>query len=160
ELEEPTDSPIGRVPYRDFMGVRAFDTAVHELDIRDAVDMPPRFEGDEWRIAVGMVLGSLPRTVGKKAAAGEGARVRFDTPDGPADDVDIVMREGRASSEPADPGTGPSLTLTSDMGTLVRAACGRQGARVGEPGEEPSPGDGVKPGSIAVSGDTDLARRI
>ena len=40
ELGAPTPSPVGEVPYRDFLAVRVFDSWIHEQDIRRALGRP------------------------------------------------------------------------------------------------------------------------
>ena len=40
ELATPGWSPIGEVPYREFMGVRLFDSWMHEQDMRRALGAP------------------------------------------------------------------------------------------------------------------------
>ena len=149
DLEAETGSPVGRVPYRRFMGVRVFDCWVHEDDIRQAVGMQHHLGTDVGRFALGEIVRALPRIVGKNAGAPEGARVRFRVP-GEADtdlslNTDVVV-DGRAALAEADSAVQPTVELVFDTPTFVRAATGRITAE---------PGNGVQ-----VNGDDQLGRAI
>ena len=150
ELEAETDSPVGRVPYRQFMGVRVFDCWVHEDDIRQAVGMQHHLGTAAGQFAFGEIVRALPRIVGKKAGAPEGARVRFRvTGDADTDlslNTDVVVVNGRATLTDVDGTAQPTVELVFDTPTFVRAATGRITAE---------PGNGVE-----VSGDEELGRAI
>ena len=150
ELKAETDSPIGRVPYRRFMGIRVFDCWVHEDDIRQAVGMQHHLGTDAGQFALGEIVRALPRIVGKKAGAPEGARVRFRvTGDADTDlslNTDVVVVNGRATLTDVDGTAQPTVELVFDTPTFVRAATGRITAE---------PGNGVE-----VSGDEELGRAI
>ena len=95
EMDAPSWSPIGEVPYRQFMEVRVFDCWMHEQDIRRALGRPGDLSGpaivtviDRFRAVMGFV-------VGKKAAAPDGTRLVIRTT-GPVE-VDLaVVVDGRA----------------------------------------------------------------
>ena len=150
ELEAETDSPVGRVPYRQFMGVRVFDCWVHEDDIRQAVGMQHHLGTAAGQFAFGEIVRALPRIVGKKAGAPEGARVRFRvTGDADTDlslNTDVVVVNGRATLADVDHSVQPTVEFVFDTPTFVRAATGRITAE---------PGNGVE-----VSGDEELGRAI
>lgn len=149
DLEADTDSPVGRVPYRRFMGVRVFDCWVHEDDIRQAIGMQHHLGGDTGRFAVGEIVRALPRIVGKKAGAPDGARVRFRVTGEAGTDLPLatdVVVDGRAALADVDDTAQPTVELVFDTPTFVRAATGRITAE---------PGSGVE-----VSGDEDLGRAI
>lgn len=150
DLEAETDSPVGRVPYRHFMGVRVFDCWVHEDDIRQAVGMQHHLGTDAGQFALGEIVRALPRIVGKKAGAPEGARVRFRvTGDAETDlslNADVVVVNGRAALTDVDDSAQLTVELVFDTPTFVRAATGRITAE---------PGNGVQ-----VSGDEELGRAI
>ncbi|MDV8000798.1 maleylpyruvate isomerase family mycothiol-dependent enzyme [Rhodococcus sp. IEGM 1408] len=149
DLEAPTDSPVGSVPYRRFMGVRVFDCWVHEDDIRQALGMKHHLGSDSGRFALEEVVLALPRIVGKKAGAPDGARVRFRVTGEAATDLPLatdVVVDGRAALADVDDTAPPTAELVFDTPTFVRAATGRITAE---------PGDGVE-----LRGDVDLGRAI
>jgi uncharacterized protein (TIGR03083 family) len=142
-------SPGGEVPYADFMDLRAFDSWVHEQDVRTATGRPGGCGGLASRIALRRVEGAMGFVVGKKAAAPEGSVVRFCV-QGPGDDarrVTLRVRGGRAEAvgEELEPG----VTLTLSALDFVRLGCGRATA-----------GEVDAAGGIGVAGDPVLARTI
>lgn len=149
ELDAETDSPVGRVPYRRFMGVRVFDCWIHEDDIRNAVGMQHNLGTEAGHFALGEIVRALPRIVGKNAGAPEGARVRFrvtaDPDPGLTLDTDVVV-DGRAALADVDGSVQPTVELVFDTPTFVRAATGRLTAE---------PGVGVQ-----IDGDEELGRAI
>lgn len=150
DLDAESDSPVGRVPYRRFMGVRVFDCWVHEDDIRQAVGMQHHLGTDAGQFALGEIVRALPRIVGKTAGAPDGSRVRFRVA-GDADtdlslNTDVVVVNGRATLADVDGTARPTVELVFDPPTFVRAATGRITAE---------PGNGVE-----VSGDDELGRAI
>lgn len=149
DLEAETDSPVGRVPFRRFMGVRVFDCWIHEDDIRQAIGMQHHLGGDIGRFAVGEIVNALPRIVGKKAAAPDGSRVRFRVTGEAGTDLPLatdVVVDGRAALADVDDTAQPTVELVFDTPTFVRAATGRIVAE---------PGSGVE-----ISGDEELGRTI
>lgn len=149
DLETQTDSPVGSVPYRRFMGVRVFDCWVHEDDIRQALGMKHHLGSDSGRFALDEILRALPRIVGKKAGAPDGARVRFRVTGEAATDLPLatdVVVDGRARIDDVDDAAQPTAELVFDTPTFVRAATGRITAE---------PGNGVE-----LSGDESLGRAI
>lgn len=149
DLETETDSPVGRVPYSRFMGVRVFDCWVHEDDIRQAIGMQHHLGGDVGRFASGEIVRALPRIVGKKAGAPDGSRVRFRvTGEADADlrlSTDVVV-SGRAALAEVDEAVEPTVELVFDSPTFVRASTGRAAAE---------PGAGVE-----ITGDGELGRAV
>lgn len=149
EHEAETDSPVGRVPYRRFMGVRVFDCWVHEDDIRHALGMSHHLGSGPGRYAVEEIVRALPRIVGKKAGAPDGARVRFRVKGDPETELSLstdVIVAGRAGLADVDDSARTTVELVFDTPTFVRAATGRVTAE---------PDNGVE-----ISGDEDLGRRI
>lgn len=149
ELEAETDSPVGRVPYHRFMGVRVFDCWVHEDDIRVALGMQHNLGSSSGRYALGEIVHALPRIVGKNAGAPDGARVRFRVVPGAETDLELatdVVVDGRAALVKVDDSVEPTVELLFDSPTFVRAATGRTVA---------APGAGVE-----VRGDETLGRAI
>lgn len=101
------------------------------------------------RFALDEIVRSLPRTVGKKAGAPDGARVRFRVT-GEADTdlpmaVDVVV-DGRAALADVDDSAAVTAELVFDTPTFVRAATGRIAADAGN--------------GVEISGDRDLSYSI
>src|SRR5205807_5263305 len=89
----------------------------------------------------------MPYVVGKKAAAPQGTRVRFDV-SAPGPTADVVV-DGRAAVAPCDPGETPTTSLALDRRTFARLAGGRwTGAHA------------RAHGSVRVDGDQALGNRI
>jgi uncharacterized protein (TIGR03083 family) len=95
EMNEPTWSPLGEVPYRDFMKVRVFDCWMHEQDIRRALDRPGHLDGPVVDTALERIRAALGFVVGKKAAASQGSSVVFDLHGCPQPTIAVVV-DGRA----------------------------------------------------------------
>jgi uncharacterized protein (TIGR03083 family) len=123
-FDEVAPSPVGMVPYREYMAVRVMDCWVHEQDIRVATGRPGHADGPAAAIAMARIASAMPFVVGKRARAPEGASVRFDLRAPGARRIDVVVRDGRAVT--ADDLTGaPTVTLTMDGDAFWRLGCGR-----------------------------------
>ena len=149
EMAAPSRSPLGEVPYRQFMVVRAFDSWMHEQDIRRALGRPGNLSGpaveptlDRFRAALGLV-------VGKKAAAPEGTRLVIRTT-GPTEVAYGVVVEGRARVVAPDelPG-GPETVITLPFEAFVALGGGRWDRARAE-----------ATGGVTYDGDVDLGRRV
>ena len=92
-------SPLGDVPHAEFMGVRVFDSWVHEQDVRRALDRPGGDGNIASEISLDHVQRAMPFVVGKKAGCADGTAVRFDVA-GPG-------RDARAFTIAVDGGAGP-----------------------------------------------------
>jgi uncharacterized protein (TIGR03083 family) len=142
-------SPVGEVPYTEFMNVRVFDCWVHEQDTRLALDRPGGSGGLASGIALGRVQTAMPFVVGKKAGAPEGTVVRFEI-DGPGDDArqfDVGVEGGRARQLTA--GATPSVTLAFSSIDFTRLGCGRTTADEVE-----------SAGGIGLHGDAGVGRAV
>jgi uncharacterized protein (TIGR03083 family) len=147
QFDEPGFSPIGEVPYRDFMVVRVFDCWMHEQDIRRALDRPGHLGGPVVDTALQRFRAALGFIVGKRAQAPDGASVVFATQGG--DDVVLsVVVEGRARVVDETPGD-PTVRITLPLTTFVALGGGRWTAAEAEAA-----------GGISLEGDTDLGRRV
>jgi uncharacterized protein (TIGR03083 family) len=148
EWERQGFTPEGPGPYRQFMEIRVFDCWYHDQDIREALDRPGLMEGPAADLSLRRIIDrGMPYVVGKKAAAPQGARVRFDV-SGPGLMADVVV-EGRAAVAPCDPRETPTASLTLDRRTFARLAGGRwTGAHA------------RARGSVRVEGDHELGDRI
>jgi uncharacterized protein (TIGR03083 family) len=145
-FEQVGPSPVGQVPYREFMAVRVMDCWVHEQDIRVATARPGHSEGPVAELALGRIASAMGFVVAKKAAAAEGAAVRFALSGSPAGDVGVVVREGRGRSEEV---SEPTVTLEMDAEVFWRLGCGRV------------TGDAaLAAGLVGIRGDEELGDRI
>lgn len=83
DLDALFPSPIGQIPYREFMRVRTFDCYIHILDICDALGWPMRLNGVDALVSGAFLLRptGLPRTIAKRAGAKAGTRIGFVVPD-------------------------------------------------------------------------------
>jgi uncharacterized protein (TIGR03083 family) len=142
-------SPVGQVPYAEFMEVRVYDSWVHEQDARRALDRPGGSGGAASCLSIDRVQASMGYVVGKKAGAPEGTVVRFDII-GPGEDARrfaIGVRDGRA--KPTSDDGAPTVTLALSSLDFVRLGCGRASA-----------GDVEAAGGIGVEGDAATAQKI
>jgi uncharacterized protein (TIGR03083 family) len=141
-------SPVGNVPYAEFMEVRVFDSWVHEQDVRLALDRPGGSGTGASAMSLDRVQGAMPFVVGKRAACPDGTVVRFAI-SGPGADTrtfTVAVEGGRA--KPAGDGVTPTTTLSLSSIDFVRLGCGRATA------------DRVDAeGGIAVEGDA-AGRRV
>ncbi|GGR14466.1 maleylpyruvate isomerase family mycothiol-dependent enzyme [Streptomyces roseolus] len=127
--------------------LRAFDTWVHEQDLRFALGVPGNLDSPGAFVVRDMLLQALPKVVAKDAGAPANSAVVVDVT-GPVEFLRTVRvdAEGRGTIDGA-PSLGPAVTLATDWETYVRLACGR-----------------VRPAEVAdrvkVEGDADLAAAI
>ena len=145
-FDRPGPSPVGEVPYREFMHVRVMDCWVHEQDIRVATGRPGRDGGAPAAIAIARMVSALPFVVGKRAGAPEGASVRFELTATAPHHVDVVVRDGRARAEDVE---SPDAVLVMHGDTFWRLCCGRVSGEAA-----------LDAGLVAVRGDEDLGRRV
>ena len=147
-FDEIGPSPVGNVPYREFMNVRVMDSWVHEQDMRVATGRPGHDSGPAAQLSLDRLCSAMPFVVGKQAGAPEGASVRFELRGSLARRVDVVVRDGRAKAVPSFDGE-PTAVLDMTMEVFWRLACGRvdgSAARVA--------------GLVTAAGDDDLAVRV
>jgi uncharacterized protein (TIGR03083 family) len=142
-------SPVGQVPYAEFMEVRVYDSWVHEQDARRALDRPGGSGGLASRASIDRVQASMGYVVGKKAGAAEGTVVRFEIA-GPGEDARrfaIGVQDGRA--KPTTDDRAPTVTLALSSLDFVRLGCGRATAS-----------DVEAAGGIGVEGDAVTAEKV
>jgi uncharacterized protein (TIGR03083 family) len=123
ELNEPIDSPLGRMPYRNFLEVRTFDTWMHEQDIRRALDQPGNLDGPIVDAALVRFRNALGYVVGKKAGAPDGASIVFDLVGGPGGAIAVVV-DGRAQAVDHIP-DHPSVHIITPFEQFVALGGGR-----------------------------------
>jgi uncharacterized protein (TIGR03083 family) len=143
-------SPLGEMPYAEFMELRVYDCWVHEQDVRLALDRPGGSGGLASSIGIDRVESAMGFVVGKRAAAPEGAVVRFDV-EGPGEDArhfSVAVTDGRAKLT-GDLSATPTVSLTMSSIDFVRLGCGR------------ATGEQVRTaGGIGVEGDSALGEKI
>ncbi len=146
--EQPTMTAYGApVTLGILLGHRAFDTWVHEQDIRRAVGAPGNLDAPGARFAYLTLTAALPRVVAKLAGAPSGSSVRLDIT-GPVAFSDLIAVDDarRAHLRPAAPDDGTeTVRLRMDWETFARLAAGR------------IPPDAA---TVTITGDAELGRRI
>jgi uncharacterized protein (TIGR03083 family) len=151
-------SPVGMVPYREFMLVRTMDCWVHEQDVRSAVGRPGHEEGRAPEVALDRLVAGVPYVVAKKAGAPEGSRVVIVVTGSLGRSFEVVVRDGRGRLKPfaeahelAPDGGKPARIARVEMplGWFWRLACGRA-----------EPADALASGAVVLQGDPLLARRV
>jgi uncharacterized protein (TIGR03083 family) len=145
EFDAPSWTPVGDATYGRFMGVRLFDSWMHEQDIRAAVGVPGNEDGPVAELAVDEVVGALGYIIAKRGGAPQGSSVRI-TLTGPVRRVVTVVVDGRARVAEGVEGE-PTATIDLSSSLFLRLAGGRQ-----------DPEDAL--GVIGLGGDTALARRL
>ncbi|MBB5914856.1 uncharacterized protein (TIGR03083 family) [Nocardia transvalensis] len=142
---EPTQSPVGLVPYARFMQVRLFDCWMHELDIADALGVAVDEGGPRAAIAFEELTPTIGRAVVKKAQAPDGSRVTFSLT-GPVSRRLHIVVDGRA--ELVDALDAPAtVTIEMPSGLFARLRGGRVDAD-------------AHAGDVTVAGDTELGNRL
>jgi uncharacterized protein (TIGR03083 family) len=124
DFDRPGWSPIGEVPYRQFMTVRLFDCWAHEQDMRRALARPGHLTGPVVDTVMAWHRRSLGFIVGKKAGAPEGSVVVFSVTGPTAARYVVEVHDRRASVVDTMSAT-PTATLTLDTETFNALLCGR-----------------------------------
>lgn len=148
EFDRPTWSPMGDMPYRQFMSMRLFDSWAHEQDMRRAVDRPGHLAGPVVDAVMAWHQRSLGFIVGKKAGAADGAVVEFVVTGPTHAKYDVEVRDRRAAIVDR-PSAPPTATLTCDTETFNALLCGRW-----------SPDDARASGKLTLAGDAALAAAV
>jgi hypothetical protein len=132
-----------------FMETRVFDSWVHEQDVRGALDRPGGLGGLASAFGIGQVQAAMGMVVGKRAAAPEGAVVRFSLAGEPGDarTFGLAITAGRAGPAPDD--ADPTVTLSMSGADFARLGCGRA-----------SPAEVTGEGGITLEGDQALGQRV
>ncbi|MGD9618460.1 MAG: maleylpyruvate isomerase family mycothiol-dependent enzyme [Mycolicibacterium sp.] len=144
-----TATPAGPDTYGRFMRVRVFDCWMHELDIRDAVAMPPRAEelvGPDSTLGLDEMAASMGFVVGKLGGAPDGARVTIELT-GPLRREFNVAVQGRGRLVPDFGAESPTTSIVLDTVLFTRIAGGRTPP-------------GAHADAISYRGDEAVGRRI
>jgi uncharacterized protein (TIGR03083 family) len=148
KFDEVGWSPIGQVPYRDFMGTRVLDSWTHEQDIRRAVERPGGRNGAGEKHILTQCAGAMSFVVGKKVAPPDGTSVLFEVSGALGRSVPVEVEGGRAHVRP-EPGSEPTVTLTMDQDAFWRLGFGRVSAA-----------EALASGEARLSGDVALGQRV
>ena len=100
------------------------DSWIHLQDIRDGLAMPADDHGVGEEVVVNRFEAALPFVVGKRAAAPEGAVVRFVLSGRLARTIQLEVRDGRAVAVAAST-RDPDLEITTPVALFWRRAAGR-----------------------------------
>ena len=149
EWAEVHRSPVGKLPLADFMGIRVFDSWVHEQDARRALDRPGGSGNRASAMALDQAQSVMPLVVGKRAACADGTVVRFEIA-GPRDDGRSfsIGVEGRRARSVGDE-VAPTATIALASLDFTRLCCGRATAEQVEVA-----------GGVSFQGDLAVARRV
>ena len=142
-------SPVGDVPYREFMVTRILDCWAHEQDIRKALDRPGGRNGAGERVVLDRCERTMPYVVGKRVAPPGGTSVLFVVTGVMGRRLLVAVDGGRASPQALPPVDPPSVTLTMDQEAFWRRCFGRV-----------TPEELTASGSVSVDGDGPLGRRV
>jgi len=145
--DEPTETAFGMpVSVATLYQHRAFDTWVHEQDVRRAVACPGNLDAPAAEITRDILLLTLPLVVAKRSAAPSGSVTRM-TVSGPVEFECWVLvddnRRGHLATV-APPGE-PTVSVHMQWETFLRLAAGRIGSDAA---------------AATVTGDGELAERI
>lgn len=145
ELDAVRPSPLGDMPYRDFLAIRVFDSFAHEQDVRRATGRRGGADGPVARLAVGRCLAGMPKAVAKQAGAPDGTVVEFDVTGPAGRTATVVVDRGRGRLEVG--GASFDVRLTLEAETLWCLALGRWDA--GRAGD-----------LVGLEGDRELGTRV
>ncbi len=147
EFDAPSWTPVGSdETYGRFMRIRHFDCFMHEHDIRFALGLPARTDGDHQAWCLEEVATGLGYIVGRRAGMPDGARVAIRLTGEPACTY-FIQVDGRASV--VDELDGPATVgIELPVARFLRLTGGRDDGASG-------PG-----GSVLLTGDRDLAARL
>ncbi len=149
EFDVVGPSPIGQVPYREFMETRVIDSWAHEQDVRRALRRPGGRNGPGEATSLERCVGAMPFVVGKRVAPPDGTTVQFDVRGQLGRLVPIRMEGSRASLVPSTPDPSPTVALIMDQESFWRLGFGRA-----------EPSAVLATGAVTVEGDVELGRGV
>jgi uncharacterized protein (TIGR03083 family) len=149
KFDEVGWSPLGEVPYREFMQTRILDSWAHEQDVRRAVGRPGGRNGVGEAAVLDRCEQSMPYVVGKRVAPRDGTAVLFSVAGVMGRQILVTMDSGRASRAPLLPVATPTVVLTMDQETFWRLGFGRV-----------APVRVVASGQVRVDGDMAIGHKV
>jgi len=141
-------SPVGEVPYRDFLATRVLDSWAHEQDLRRSLGRPGGRNGVGELAVLDRCERTMPYVVGRRVAPQNGTTVRFVVTGVLGRQVMVVVADGWAEAVAADASIADT-TLIFDQETFWRLGFGRI-----------NPPRAVAAGLVRVVGDIALGHRI
>ncbi len=141
-------SPIGDVPFREFLVTRVLDSWAHEQDVRRALGRPGGRNGAGESTVLDRCVRTMPFVVGKRVAPPDGTCVVFSVTGVLGRMVPVVVRDGRATAPVVAPGA-PTVVLTMDQETFWGLGLGRV-----------DPARALSAGQAGIEGDIALGHRV
>jgi uncharacterized protein (TIGR03083 family) len=142
KFDEVGWSPIGQVPYREFMETRVIDSWAHEQDVRRALGRPGGRNGVGEATTLDRCERAMPFVVGKQVAPPDGTTVLFAVGGVLGRKAQVKVDQGRASPVPSERDEAPTVRLRMDQEAFWRLCFGRTtGPRVLATGEVQIEGD-------------------
>ena len=143
-----TWSPVGEVPYRDFLETRVLDSWAHEQDMRRALGRPGGRNGAGEQSVLDRCERTMAFVVGKRVAPPDGTTVCFAVSGVLGRQVTVAVSAGRATLVPAY-GAEATTTLSFDQETFWRLGLGRV-----------EPARALAAGQVRVAGDIAIGNRV
>jgi uncharacterized protein (TIGR03083 family) len=142
-------SPVGEVPYREFMDTRVIDCWAHEQDIRRAVSRPGGRNGLGEAITLDRCESVMPYVVGKLVRPPDDTVVLFAVTGVMGRQIELRMVGGRAQVVEGTPDDDPTTALHMDQDSFWRLGFGRV-----------EPSRVLATGEVRVDGDVALGHQI
>jgi uncharacterized protein (TIGR03083 family) len=149
KFDEVGWSPVGDLPFREFMQTRILDSWAHEQDVRRAVGRPGGRNGVGEAAVLDRCERSMPYVVGKRVAPRDGTAVLFSVAGVMGRQILVTMDSGRASRAPLPSAVAPTVMLTMDQETFWRLGFGRV-----------APVRVVASGQVRVDGDMAIGHKV